>query len=267
MGARRLSLRRPRPAPDPSFGWSVPRTGLSSGPGRRPGGSLTQDCSYWPAPGRPGLGRTASPEALRPAVGPRRPRPGQEDAGLRCSGCVCTREPLLLRVKAAVGPCLFPVAGLGHDGVVLCGVWLPGLRGMRMWDGCRKKLSLVLHHFQAHHFLSLGAAAFSCVSVFRDCPEARKRLGQGLPLHGAVAARRDPPVFLRLSSLILLLHCFGMQCFFRPLSVLATLPGPSLGLVTGLCVISVWPVSVPFPYLTLPPSWWALGPWFWDLPC
>lgn len=72
---------------------------------------------------------------------------------------------------------------------------------MRMWDGCRKKLGLVLHHFQAVHFLSLGAAAFSGFSVFRDCPEARKRLGQGLALHVAIAAGQDPPVSLSGSAL------------------------------------------------------------------
>lgn len=70
-----------------------------------------------------------------------------------------------------------------------------------MWDGCRKKLGLVLHHFQAVHFLSLGAAAFSGFSVFRDCPEARKRLGQGLALHVAIAAGQDPPVSLSGSAL------------------------------------------------------------------
>lgn len=72
------------------------------------------------------MGCTTSPEALRRAVGPLRPRLGEEDTGLRCSGCVCTREPLPLRVKAAVGLCLFLVAGLGHGGVVLCGLGLPG---------------------------------------------------------------------------------------------------------------------------------------------
>lgn len=112
-----------------------------------------------------------------------------------------------------------------------------------MWDGCKEKLGLVLHHFQANHFLSLGAAAFSGFSVFRDCPEARKRLGQELPLPcGHRCWPGSPRVPLRLRSLTALLDYFGMQCFFRPLPVLASLPGPSLGQMTGLCVSQRGPV-------------------------
>lgn len=77
VGAHRHSLWRTGPVPTPHSGRSVPRAHLSSGSGRSPGGSLTQECTYWLAPGRPGLGCTASPEALRRAVGPLRPCPGE----------------------------------------------------------------------------------------------------------------------------------------------------------------------------------------------
>lgn len=161
---------------------------------------------------------------------------------------VCVLETLVFSARSAVWPACLPLmAGLGHGGVAFSAVFgFPGwgelgaLGWMQVTDWERPNLGL--HHFQAHHFPSLGAAAFSGFSVLRIGPEAGKGPSRGLALHVAIAAGQGTPLSLPMSRdiqlLTTLLAASRVQCFFRPLPVLVVLPGPSLQLAcrsVGVC--------------------------------